>query len=247
MGILQRRRKEERPRCAAIIVAAGNAERMHGIDKVMAELCGEPVILHTLRAFQESDWIDEIVVVTREQLIPEIRAICRESGIEKLLDIVPGGAERRDSVLAGLDRAAGSAAIAAIHDGARPLVSPEVIQAAVETAARTGAAAPAVPLKDTVKVADRGVILATPDRSRLMAVQTPQVFDLDLVRGALYKAVQDQKAVTDDCSAVEQLGMKVHLTAGSEENLKITTPLDLLLAEAILRGRRETHEDRPRV
>ena len=112
-----------------------------------------------------------------------------------------------------------------------------VIRQAVETALRTGAAAPAIPVKDTIKVAEREVVLATPNRSSLYAVQTPQVFDFDLLRGALQKALDTGAAMTDDCSAVEALGMKVHLTPGDEENIKVTTPFDLTVAEAILNRR----------
>ena len=230
------RGKKETP-CAAIVVAAGSANRMQGIDKMMASLAGEPVLLHTLRAFQQCSRIDEIVVVTREDLMLEVEELCRDHSLDKVHHVILGGGERSDSVLAGLDCIADRNGLVAIHDGARPLVSQQVILHAIEKAASTGAAAPAIPLKDTVKVVRDGVVESTPDRSTLVAIQTPQVFDLDLVRGALYQARKDGAAVTDDCSAVERLGMKVHLTPGSDENLKITTPMDLILAETILERR----------
>ena len=125
----------------------------------------------------------------------------------------------------------------AVHDGARPLVTEEIVNAAIEKAGQTGAAAPAIPVKDTIKIAKDGIVERTPNRATLFAVQTPQVFDRDLLRGALQKAREDQAEVTDDCMACERIGMKVHLVAGSEENLKITTPLDLVLADEILAGR----------
>ena len=153
--------------------------------------------------------------------------------------VVPGGETRLGSVLAGLRAVSEQTQLVAVQDGARPLVSEKVISAAVVQAGRCGAAAPAVPVKDTIKVASGGTVVETPDRSRLFAVQTPQVFDVDLLRGALQNAQEKQLPVTDDCSAVEAIGKKVFLTEGSEENIKITTPLDLELAEAILRRRRE--------
>lgn len=242
MDILKRAKEKNRPYCAAVIVAAGSASRMRGVDKIMAILGGEPVILRTLRVFQACEAIDEIVVVTRADLVLPITQLCADGGITKKSKIVVGGDERTESVMTGLDSVSDRTVLVAIHDGARPLVTCEIVAGTVEKAAQTGAAAPAVPVKDTIKVARRGVIEATPDRSTLVAVQTPQVFDLDLVRGALHKAQLEEITVTDDCSAVERLGMKVHLTEGSYENRKITTPIDLILAEAILGGK-STEED----
>ena len=230
-------REHRRPYCAAVVVAAGSATRMNGIDKMMADLGGEPVILRTLRTFHQCKCIDEIVVVTREDLVLAVEKLCREHQLDKVKHVILGGDERTNSVMAGLDCVSEHAGLVAIHDGARPLVSLEIVEQTVEKASQTGAAAPAIPMKDTVKVARRGVIEATPDRKSLVAIQTPQVFDVDLVRGALFKAEQEGISVTDDCSAVERLGMKIHLTEGSDENLKITTPIDLVLAEAILERR----------
>ena len=147
------------------------------------------------------------------------------------------GDTRTASVLAGAREVSGEAELIAIHDGARPLVPPEVVDAAILRAAECGAAAPAVPVKDTVKRASGALVEATLDRDSLFAVQTPQVFQADLIRGALQKALDDGAAVTDDCAAVERIGMTVALTEGSYENIKITTPTDLLIAEAILSGR----------
>lgn len=237
MDIQKRMKRKNRPFCAAVIVAAGSASRMRGVDKIMAPLGGEPVILRTLRVFQNCEAIDEIIVVTRDDLVMPMNHLCTAGGISKKTQIVVGGDERTESVMTGLSCVSERTLLVAIHDGARPLASQELITKVVEKAAQTGAAAPAVPVTDTIKVARRGVIEATPDRSTLMAVQTPQVFDVDLIRGALYKARQEEIPLTDDCSAVERLGMKVHLTEGSYENRKITTPIDLILAEAILSGK----------
>lgn len=219
-------------KCGAVIVAAGTASRMGGIDKVMAPLGGEPMIVRTVRAFQNCGAIAEIVVVTREDLILPITSACR--GMDKVRAVVAGGASRQESVARGLSALSGQMKLAAVHDGARPLVSDAVIDRTVRAAHSYGAAASAVPVKDTVKVVKGGLVMATPDRNALRAVQTPQVFDFDLLRGALEKAEKDKAAVTDDCSAVERLGMSVKIVEGEERNLKITTPLDLKIAALLL-------------
>lgn len=223
-------------KCGAVIVAAGSASRMGGIDKVMATLQGEPMIVRTVRTFQECDAIAEIVVVTRQDLIMPITDLCRD--FSKVKAVVVGGASRQESVQLGLNSLSPDVQLAAIHDGARPLVTWQVIDRAVRAAHTYGAAAPAVPVKDTIKVVRGGVVVSTPDRSTLQAVQTPQVFDFDLLRGALKKAQDDGAQVTDDCSAVERMGLAVRMVEGDEENLKVTTPVDLKIAEMILEGRK---------
>lgn len=224
-------------KCAAVIVAAGSARRMQGTDKIMAVLCGEPLIVHTLRAFQQSDDIQEIVLVTREELLQPLSELCVAKKLGKVKKICRGGETRADSVQAGLDQISKDCGFVAIHDGARPLVSQSVIHDAVRKAAKFNAAAPAVPVKDTVKVVHGGVVESTPDRSALYAVQTPQVFALELYRAALDKAISEKTEITDDCSAAERYGVNVVITPGSDENLKVTTPTDLILAEAILKRR----------
>ena len=151
--------------------------------------------------------------------------------------VVAGGETRTDSVMAGLAAVSDCTQLVAVHDGARPLVTDAVICRAVSKAKKFGAAAPAVRVKDTIKVSTDGAVEETPDRSKLYAVQTPQVFDRDLLAAALQNAKEQEIAITDDCSAVEALGMPVQLTDGDEENLKITTPFDLELAALILRRR----------
>ena len=153
--------------------------------------------------------------------------------------VIVGGQERIHSVQAGLREAEQSADLIAIHDGARPLVSQEIIRDTVARAWHTGAAAPAVPLTDTIKRTEDGVAVETVDRSQLWAVQTPQVFEAGLIRAAVQKAIDDGELLTDDCGAVERLGMKVTLTSGGRGNIKITEPLDLILGEAILQARAE--------
>lgn len=218
--------------CGAVIVAAGSASRMGGIDKVMAPLSGEPMIVRTVRTFQNTDAIREIVVVTREDLILPIQNLCR--GFDKVKAVVVGGADRAASVRAGLSALSAKMKLAAIHDGARPLITWQVIDRAVRAGHSYGAAAPSIPVKDTIKVAEGGVVINTPDRSKLQAVQTPQVFDIDLLRAALTKANEEKLAITDDCSAVELMGMSVKLVEGDEKNIKVTTPMDLKIAEMLL-------------
>ena len=218
--------------CGAVIVAAGSASRMGGIDKVMAELDGEPMVVKSVRAFQECDAIREIVVVTRPDLIVPISDLC--NGFTKVTAVIAGGKDRPESVARGLGALSDKVKLAAIHDGARPLISWQVIDRTVRAANTYGAAAPAIPVKDTIKVVQGGIVKETPERKHLYAVQTPQVFDFDLLRGALKKAALDKAEITDDCSAVERMGMSVKIVEGDERNLKITTPMDLTIAKMLL-------------
>ena len=225
-----------RKTCAAVIVAAGSATRMQGIDKMLVPLAGVPVVLRSVHALAASDCIDSLVIVTRTECMETLRTLCAE--VSKPVTVVAGGASRPESVLAGLAALPEGTELAAIHDGARPLVTQAVIAEAVEAAGRCGAAAPAVPVHDTIKQAENGLVRATPERKTLFAVQTPQVFDVKLLKTVLRAAMERGIALTDDCSAVEAAGKPVVLTQGCEENLKITTPVDLTLAEAILKRRK---------
>ena len=218
--------------CGAVIVAAGSASRMGGIDKVMAPLHGEPMVVRTVRQFQNCDAIREIVIVTREDLLIPISDLCH--GFDKVKAVVVGGKSRDESVWQGLNALSDKVKLVAVQDGARPFADWSLIDRVVRAANSYGAAAPAIPVKDTIKVVKGGVVNNTPNRSELQAVQTPQVFDFDLLRGALQKAKADGAAITDDCSAVERLGMSVRIVEGDERNIKITTPLDLKIAELLL-------------
>ena len=218
--------------CGAVIVAAGSASRMGGIDKVMANLKGEPMIIHTVRSFQSCDAIKEIVIVTREDLIVPITNLCRD--FSKVKAVVVGGKSRQESVSLGLNALSGKVKLAAIQDGARPLVTWQLIDRVVRAAHGYGAAAPAIPMKDTIKVVEGGIVKETPERRTLQAVQTPQVFDFDLIRGALKKARLEGWELTDDCSAIERMGMTVRIVEGDERNLKVTTPMDLKIAQLLM-------------
>ena len=222
-------------RCGAVIVAAGSASRMKGLDKIMEPVGGKPLIAMTVEAFESCDAISEVVIVTRDDLILPVRNAV--SHCKKVTAVVMGGKDRAESVNIGLGALSDKVKLAAIHDGARPLVTWQLIDRVVRAANTYGAAAPAVPVKDTVKVVVGGVVKNTPDRSNLQAVQTPQVVDIDLLRGALKKAKDDGVNITDDCSAVEYMGMSVKMVQGDERNLKITTPLDLQMAQMIMEGK----------
>lgn len=235
---LKKMRDARRPRCAALVAAAGSSSRMGGVNKLLEPLDGVPVLIRTLTALQQAAQVDEIVIAAREEDLVEISRLCHTYGISKCTKVVRGGESRAHSVLLAALEASGDAELLAVQDGARPLVTPELIDQVITAAARCGAAAPAVPVKDTVKaVREDGAVERTLERSALRAVQTPQVFEADLLKAALQAALEGGIPVTDDCSAVERLGKVVFLVEGDEENLKITTPVDLLLAEAILQAR----------
>lgn len=236
-GLFKRKKQAQIPYCAAVVAAAGSSARMGGEDKIMLPLMGEPVIVHTLRALEYCPYIQEIIVVTREELIVPLSKLCADYFLTKVSKVLLGGDTRTRSVRLGVAEVSDKAELIAIHDGARPLVTPEVLEDVILTAARCAAAAPAIPVKDTIKRAADGIVTQTPDRSELFAVQTPQVFEADLIRAALQQAVEEDVPLTDDCAAVERLGMKVTLTRGAEENIKITTPSDLAVAEALLQWR----------
>ena len=233
------RKGTSRPICSAVVPAAGSSSRMGGGNKLLMMLDGIPVLARTLLALDSAAFVDEIVVAAREEDLIAIADLCRDYGVRKPVKIVRGGEDRLESVLLATLECRDDAQFLAVHDGARPLADGAFIDSVIAHAYRTNAAAPAVPVKDTIKVARDGVVESTPDRSLLFAVQTPQVFDAQLLCAALQSARVDDVAVTDDCSAVERLGKSVYLTDGSYENIKITTPEDMVLAAAILRRRGE--------
>ena len=230
------REKITKPFRTAVIVAAGSSTRL-GQDKLMMELGGVPVLARTLRAFESCAMVDEIVVVTREDRLMEFAALRERYGITKLSQVVIGGSTRAGSSLAGVMAANKKATIIAIHDGARPLVTPELIERVLRKAEERQAAAPALPLKDTVKERSGDMLVRTPERERLAAVQTPQPFRAELIRAALTEAMEKKLAITDDCSAVEAIGLPVASVDGDEENLKITTAMDVIIAGEIIRRR----------
>ena len=239
-SLFKKIREADRPYCTALVAAAGSSSRMGGVDKLLAPLDGVPVLVRTLTALEMAQRVDEIIVAVREESLVEISQLCHTYGISKCAKIVRGGESRAHSVLLAALEASPQTQLLAVQDGARPLVTPACIDAVIAAAAKCGAAAPAVAVKDTIKIVDQeNTVAQTLDRSLLRAVQTPQVFQADLLKAALQSALENHLAVTDDCSAVEALGKVVYLLEGEEENLKITTPLDLVVAEAILQMRED--------
>ena len=224
---------------SAIIVAAGGSVRMGIADsKQFIPLMGRPAIEYTLKAFESCYLIKEIVVVCREQDKERIRAIADENEFSKVKTLVEGGASRAESVRNGINAANEKAEYFAIHDGARPLITVEEIERVVEAAFETGAATLGVPVKDTIKIVDGyNKIESTPLRSQLRAVHTPQVFEKELYRFALENAGDNMINFTDDCSLIENMGGEVEVVKDNEENIKLTTPIDVVIAESILKNR----------
>ena len=221
----------------AIIVAAGDSRRM-GFDKLFATIVGRPVIAHTIGAFERAGSVGEIIVIGREDRLDEIKAIVRDENFKKVRSIVPGGKHRQDSVRAGLDHLAAGAKYVAVHDAARPLITPEQIECVLEQCRMHAAASLAEPISDTLKYADSEFFVTGPvDRHQLYAMQTPQVFERPLIEGAYRAVYAENVSVTDEVSAVERLGRKVILVPNKDLNFKITYPRDLNLAEFVLTQR----------
>jgi 2-C-methyl-D-erythritol 4-phosphate cytidylyltransferase len=224
--------------CTAVVAAAGSSTRMNGQNKLMIEFGGKPVLVHTLEALQASRRIDDIIVVTREEDIQHIAELCQTYGLKKVAKIIAGGATRLESVYNGVMQVSEKTALIAVHDGARPFVTEAVIAQTVDAAQKYAAAAPAVPVTSTVKKAKDGLVEKTLDREELFEIQTPQVFSAELLKAALTNAISKSLYITDDCMAVEALGCPVRLTAGTRENIKLTTATDIIYAEAIFEARR---------
>lgn len=223
------------PRIAAVVVAAGAANRMGGIDKQFVPLGGVPVVARSIAMFEDSPWITEIVVVCRREQIPDYYRLVQDYAFEKVATVAAGGSTRQESVFSGVEACSDAAAFYAIHDGARPLVSHWEIEQCIQAAMACGAAATGTPVKDTIKVVgEDGLIQSTPNRRQLAAVATPQVFAADRYRQAMQHARKTRCSYTDDCQLLEQQGYPVAVSPGSYENIKITTPEDLVLAKAIL-------------
>jgi len=217
---------------AAVIVAAGDSQRMDGIDKVMASLGGRPVLARVIDTFQKCDRVEQIIIVMNPKNIEEARQMAAREKWSKVTDVVMGGKRRQDSVMEGLKKLKQCEWIV-IHDGARPLMREELIKRGLDAAHETGAAAPAIPVTDTIKVIkDRDIVAQTLPRENLRAVQTPQVFRFDIVQNT-YKFAAGE--YTDDAALVEKAGFKVKLFPGAIDNIKITTKDDLAVAEVLLK------------
>ena len=228
--------------CGAIVVAAGGSSRMGGIDKQFALLGGQPVLARSVAAFEVTPEVDAVVVVANPATRNQVQRLGQTAGWRKVVAIVPGGARRPDTAdhgQAALEQAATAAGatldMVLVHDGARPLAGRALIERGIAAARTHGAAIAAIPVRDTVKVVDAdGRIIATPDRAHLQHAQTPQVFRYDLLVAAYRAARAQDLSVTDDAALLEALGHPVYVYEGAASNLKITTPEDLILAEALL-------------
>ena len=222
----------------AIIVAGGSSQRM-GFDKLLAPLAGKPVVAHSVAVFEQMESVTGIVLVARADRLSEYEEVVRSHGFQKVMAVIPGGLRRQDSVLRGLEQTGANSDFVAVHDAARPLVSPDLVERIFELARRHGGAASGAPVIDTLKRVDRDdVVIGGVERANLFAVQTPQIFRRELLETA-YRVVFDAAIeVTDEISAIERVGGKVVLVPNDEPNFKITYPADLPLAEFILRQRR---------
>ena len=225
----------ERGRVAAVIVAAGSSQRMQGLNKTWTSLGSKLVLAHSVCVFEQSPLIDDIVLVLAKDFLNDGAHLCEREGWQKVRARVPGGARRRDSVQIGLEALAPAPDYVLIHDGARPFLTETLIEQGLAAAQQHGAAIAAVPVKDTIKRAGPdGLVVETPDRATLWTVQTPQVFAYDLILRA-HHAIDHAWDASDDAGLVERAGHPVAIFMGSYENIKITTPSDLLIAEATLK------------
>jgi len=221
------------PRLSAVLVGAGRGERL-GREKLFVCLAGRPAISLAVEAFEAADFVDEVVLVVRSEHVPRVRAMVGENGWRKVAAVVPGGPRRQDSVLAGL-AAAGAAELVAIHDLARPLVTPELIGRVFAAAREGGAAVPGLAVRDTLKLVEDGVAVRTVPRAGLWATQTPQIFRADLLKAAIDPGLE----VMDDAAWLEARGIPVRVVPGDPANIKLTYPEDLEIAEALVKYRLE--------
>ena len=229
-----------KPFLSAIIVAAGNSSRMGGENKQFIDLDGKPVLAHTLSVFESCDIIDEIIVVTKQEMMDKVQDLCTRYGISKLKHIVVGGETRSVSVKNGVETVCDECQFIAIHDGARPLVRSEDIEKCAYDAFQCGGAVLAVPVTDTIKYGKKnGLVEYTPAREKLFAAQTPQIFNLEIYKTAMERAFKELSDWTDDSRIFENDSRKVFITEGSRENIKITSPEDIPVAEALLKRRNQ--------
>ncbi|MDE5769220.1 MAG: 2-C-methyl-D-erythritol 4-phosphate cytidylyltransferase [Oscillospiraceae bacterium] len=226
--------EKHRPDTSVILVCAGNASRMNGVNKILMPLGNSNVIGICMQAFQNCPDVAEIIIVTKPESAQTIRETAESLQISKLKEITDGGATRQESVMQGLRLVSKSTDYIAIHDGARPLVKPEHITKVIHDAKVFGGATLGVPVKDTIKTVDEGLITDTPPRSSLWITQTPQVFRKRLYFEAVDFALEHHLNFTDDCQLIESIGGKICMTTGDYTNIKITTPEDRAIAEVLL-------------
>ncbi len=235
---------------SAVIPASGLGKRLgKGQGKAFVSIAGRPLIAYTISAFQDCPAVDEIILVALADQIADLEALAKEYSFTKVTAVVPGGDVRQDSVLNGISAVSPTSAIIAVHDGARPFVTPAIIASSIDAARADGAAIVAVPVIDTIKTSlDGCTVDYTPEREKLYSVQTPQTFKRDIIECAYKRACVDGFVGTDDASLVERLGVPVRIVRGSYENIKVTTPIDIAIAEAIMSSRKTAElQSTPRV
>lgn len=221
---------------SAIIACAGSFTRMNGLNKQLLELDGIPVAIRSMLAFEQLDEVTEIIVSVRENDIDEYKQLAEKYGITKLKAVVKGGETRQQSIFNAYKEVSKETRYIAVHDGARPLVSPDNIKQCIKDASIFGGAVLGVPVKDTIKYVDGGLITDTLDRRKLYITQTPQIFRKDIYVKGINFAKDHDLDFTDDCQLAEAVGAKIAMTESSYSNIKITTPEDVALAEIILKG-----------
>ena len=219
---------------SVVIVCAGNSTRMGGVNKILMPLGERLVIGVTMLAFEKCESVSEIIIVARENDIPAIQKEAENAGISKLKTCTTGGATRQKSVINGMKCISENTELIAIHDGARPLVKPEYIEKTIKDASVFGGATLGVPVKDTIKMVEDGLITDTPPRKFLYITQTPQIFKRNLYFEGIDFALEHNLDFTDDCQLIEAIGGKIYMTAGDYTNIKITTPEDIKIAEILL-------------
>ena len=222
---------------SAIIACGGSSTRMNGANKQLCEIGGVPVCVRSMLVFENIDEVSEIIVSAREEDIPQIEALAEKYGIKKFKGAINGGETRQKSVFAAFMQTDKSTRYIAVHDGARPFADPENIKKCIRDASVFGGAALGVPVKDTIKTVSGGLIVDTPDRSSLYAIQTPQIFRRDVYVKGVNFALDHELDFTDDCQLAEAVGVKVCVTPSDHGNIKITTPEDIFIGEAILKSK----------
>ncbi len=239
-GILHALKGTKRQKTAALILAGGSGTRMGGaVTKQLMTLSGKSVVAHTLTAFEECPYVDEIIVAAKKDEIPLYSELKEKYGISKLKAVCEGGADRQESAYRAFGLISDDMRFVAIHDAARCLITPKQIERVIVEAFASNAAIAASPSKDTVKITQNSKIVDTPDRKLVWNASTPQVFKTELYRVCIYKAIEDGVTATDDSALAERLGFAVNVVDVGYENIKITTPIDVLVAQAILDKRKE--------
>jgi len=243
-SLIKNHKIKKPPTCTAVIAAAGKSLRCEGEDKLYYNINGKPVLAYTLEAFQNCTFINDIIVVAGDDCFERISDICIKYKLDKVSLTIKGGQKRSESVMNGIYAVTKKARLIAVHDGARPCIDTDIIDRTVLKAAACNAAAPAVAIASTVKKAEDGVISETVSREGLFEIQTPQVFRAEVVKAAMSNAVRKSIDVTDECMAVERIGVPVHIVEGSRRNIKITDAADLKIAETFLLSSNPCKESR---